>query len=117
MKKMITAAIGALAMSAGVAGAVDGLMTVSSTHSVAATTDRLEKALEAAGFRIFARVDHGAGAKSVDMPLSPSELLIIGKLYSTAKGYELFLKLLRVETGEVLSVTKAIIDTALGLEA
>ena len=46
-----------------------------------------------------------------------AELLIIGKLYSTAKGYELFLKLLRVETGEVLSVTKAIIDTALGLEA
>ena len=46
-----------------------------------------------------------------------AQLLIIGKLYSTAKGYELFLKLLRVETGEVLSVTKAIIDTALGLEA
>ena len=46
-----------------------------------------------------------------------AELLIIGKLYSTAEGYELFLKLLRVETGEVLSVTKAIIDTALGLEA
>jgi Mg-chelatase subunit ChlD len=45
-----------------------------------------------------------------------AELLIIGKLYSTSNGYELFLKLLRVETGEVLSVTKAIIDTALGLE-
>jgi Mg-chelatase subunit ChlD len=49
--------------------------------------------------------------------LMGAELLIFGKLYSTAKGYELFLKLLRVETGEVLSVTKAIIDTALGLEA
>jgi len=49
--------------------------------------------------------------------LMGAQLLIIGKLYSTAKGYELFLKLLRVETGEVLSVTKAIIDTALGLEA
>jgi len=49
--------------------------------------------------------------------LMGAELLIIGKLYSTAKGYELFLKLLRVETGEVLSVTKAILDTALGLEA
>ncbi len=46
-----------------------------------------------------------------------AELLIIGKLYSTAKGYELFLKLVRVETGEVLSVTKAIIDKRLGLEA
>jgi Mg-chelatase subunit ChlD len=49
--------------------------------------------------------------------LMGAELLITGKLYSTAKGYELFLKLLRVETGEVLSVTKAIIDTDLGLEA
>ena len=49
--------------------------------------------------------------------LMGAELLVIGKLYSTAKGYELFLKLLRVETGEVLSVTKAILDTALGLEA
>jgi Mg-chelatase subunit ChlD len=46
-----------------------------------------------------------------------AQLLIIGKLYSTAKGYELFLKLVRVETGEVLSVTKAIIDKGLGLEA
>ena len=45
-----------------------------------------------------------------------AELLIIGRLYSTTEGYELFLKLLRVETGEVLSVTKAIIDKALGLE-
>jgi len=46
-----------------------------------------------------------------------AELLFIGKLYSTAKGYELFLKLVRVETGEVLSLTKAIIDKELGLEA
>jgi len=48
--------------------------------------------------------------------LMGAELLITGNLYSTANGYELFLKLLRVETGEVLSVTKAIIDPALGLE-
>jgi Mg-chelatase subunit ChlD len=48
--------------------------------------------------------------------LMGAELLITGKLYSTAKGYELFLKLLRVDTGEVLSVTKAVLDTALGLE-
>ncbi len=79
MKKMITTAIGALAMSTGLAGAADGLLTVPSTHSVEATVDRLEKGLEAAGFKIFARVDHGAGAKSVDMPLAPSELLIFGK--------------------------------------
>jgi hypothetical protein len=45
-----------------------------------------------------------------------AELLIAGKLYSTAEGFELFLKLVRVETGEVLSVTKALIDAALGLQ-
>ena len=60
------------------AHAVEGMMTVQSTHSVAETVNRLEKALSAAGFKIFARVDHGAGAKSVNMPLPPTELLIFG---------------------------------------
>lgn len=61
------------------ATAADGLNTLPSSHSVAETTSRLESALQAAGFRIFARVDHAAGAKSVDMALAPTELLIFGK--------------------------------------
>ncbi len=60
------------------AHAVEGMMTAQSAHSVAETVNRLEKALSDAGFRIFARVDHGAGARSVDMPLPPTELLIFG---------------------------------------
>lgn len=44
-----------------------------------------------------------------------AELLIVGKLYKKGEFFELFLKLLRVETGEVLSVTKANIDSDLGL--
>ncbi len=44
-----------------------------------------------------------------------AEILIIGKLYRIKDAYELFLKLLRVETGEVLGVTKALLDTELGL--
>ena len=60
------------------AQAVEGMMSVQSAHSVAETVNRLEKSLSAAGFRIFARVDHGAGAKSVNMPLPPTELLIFG---------------------------------------
>lgn len=59
--------------------AVDGLLQVVSTHSVEQTTDRLEAALTEAGFRIFARVDHGAGARSVDLELPPTQLLIFGK--------------------------------------
>lgn len=43
-----------------------------------------------------------------------AELLISGSLYER-EGYELFLKLLRVESGEVLSVTRAKIDSRLGL--
>ncbi|MBA7544508.1 hypothetical protein ES705_36864 [subsurface metagenome] len=44
-----------------------------------------------------------------------AEVLIIGKLYLKDGLYELFLKLLRVENGEILSVTKAILDRKLGL--
>ncbi len=44
-----------------------------------------------------------------------AKVLIAGKLYMP-DDYELFLRLLRVETGEVLSVTKAVIDSRLGLE-
>jgi Mg-chelatase subunit ChlD len=47
--------------------------------------------------------------------LMGADLLLLGKLYGKAQGYELFLKLVRVETGEVLSVTKALIDRGLGL--
>jgi hypothetical protein len=46
-----------------------------------------------------------------------AQVLIVGKLYEKQDGFELFLRLLRVETGEVLSVTKAVIDRRLGLEA
>ncbi len=43
-----------------------------------------------------------------------AQVLIAGKLYAP-DDYELFLRMLRVETGEVLSVTKAVIDRELGL--
>ncbi|MBN1409361.1 MAG: VWA domain-containing protein [Spirochaetales bacterium] len=44
-----------------------------------------------------------------------AKLLLNGKIYRKKGKYEIFLKLLRVETGEILSVTKAIVDTELGL--
>ncbi|MGD8956048.1 MAG: DUF302 domain-containing protein [Chromatiaceae bacterium] len=59
--------------------AADGLQTLPSTHSVAETVNRLESAVQSAGFKVFARVDHAAGAKRVNMPLPPTELLIFGK--------------------------------------
>jgi len=45
-----------------------------------------------------------------------AKVLILGKLYLKGDAYELFLKLLRVETGEVLSITKAVLDRRLGLQ-
>lgn len=44
-----------------------------------------------------------------------AQMLISGKLYAREKGYELFIKLLRVETGEILAVTKLLIAKDLGL--
>jgi len=88
--------------------AVDGMMTMQCAHSVADTVNRLEKGLNDAGFKIFARVDHGAGAKSVNMPLPPTELLIFGKPEAGTKlmqsqrtvGIELPLKYLVWEDAE-----------------
>ena len=44
-----------------------------------------------------------------------AEILISGNLFFRDGNYELFLKMLRVETAEVLSVTRAVIDANLGL--
>ncbi len=45
---------------------------------VPAVMDALVGAVEGAGATVFARVDHGAGAKSVGMDLEPAQLLIFG---------------------------------------
>ena len=44
-----------------------------------------------------------------------AEMLITGELFETNECYELYVKLLNVETAEVLSVTKTRIDKSLGL--
>ncbi len=54
------------------------MISKASPHSVTITMDRLAAAVEAAGATVFARVDHAAGAASVDMDLRPTEVLIFG---------------------------------------
>lgn len=49
-----------------------------SPHDVATTTDRLAAAVEKAGAKVFARVDHAAGAASIGSDLAPTQLLIFG---------------------------------------
>lgn len=53
-------------------------VTLSSDDDVATTMDRLENAVKSKGMTVFARVDHAAGAKAVDMSLSDSQVLIFG---------------------------------------
>jgi len=43
-------------------------------------------------------------------------MLVNSRLYVKDDSYEIFLKLLRVETGEILSVTKLVVDRNLGLD-
>ncbi|HKF62197.1 MAG TPA: DUF302 domain-containing protein [Dongiaceae bacterium] len=57
----------------------NGLITITSNHSVKETLDRLEASLRGNGVTVFARIDHAAGAAAVDMSLPPTELIIFGQ--------------------------------------
>lgn len=52
--------------------------SVTADGPVPEVMDRLEAAVTEAGATVFARVDHAAGAESVEMELTPSQLLIFG---------------------------------------
>jgi len=56
----------------------DDLVMVESSGDVATTMDRLEAAVTGAGASVFARVDHAAGAASVELELGPTQVLIFG---------------------------------------
>lgn len=62
----------------GMAAASDNLIVRESKHSVAETIDRLAKAVEAAGAKVVARVDHAKAAKAAGMELRPTEVLLFG---------------------------------------
>ncbi|EEE38284.1 CrcB family protein [Rhodobacteraceae bacterium KLH11] len=54
------------------------LITKTSAHDVPTTIDRLATAVEGAGAKVFARVDHAAGAQSVQSELRPTQMLMFG---------------------------------------
>ncbi|GHA40536.1 hypothetical protein GCM10008927_00910 [Amylibacter ulvae] len=100
----------------------DTMITKNSPHSVSETIDRMAAAVEGAGAKVFARVDHAAGAKSVDMDLRPTEMLLFGnpKLGTPAMnasqtiGLDLPLRVLayQVEDGSVKITYRAPMDMA-----
>ncbi len=69
---------GALATTAALAGAADGLISIKSPHSAAVTMNRLEDIAKQRGLAVFARIDHAAGAAKVGKTLRPTEVLIFG---------------------------------------
>jgi len=56
----------------------NGLIIKQSDFDVAKTIDRLGIAMERKGIKVFKRVNHAKGAKSVGMDLAPAEVLIFG---------------------------------------
>lgn len=58
--------------------AMDKLVSVPSAQSAKATLDKLEALAQARGLKVFARIDHAAGAQSIGEKLRPTELLIMG---------------------------------------
>ncbi|MEM7686038.1 MAG: DUF302 domain-containing protein [Pseudomonadota bacterium] len=75
MKRTFSAAVLAVALST---TAHAGMITKTSAHSVGDTIDRLAAAVEKAGAKVFARVDHAKGAASVDADLRPTQMLMFG---------------------------------------
>lgn len=58
--------------------AENGLIHVKSSYDVPTTADRYQEAAKAKGMSIFSRIDHAAGAASVEKNLRPTELIIFG---------------------------------------
>ena len=55
-----------------------GLINRLSTYDVKVTADRLEEILKEKGMNVFARINHAAGARTIDEELRPTELIIFG---------------------------------------
>jgi len=77
MKRFLAAAAIVMAGLPAWAGS-DDIVRVKSFSDVGTTMDRLVAAVEGVGANVMARVDHAAGAASVDMELGPSQVLIFG---------------------------------------
>lgn len=75
MSKFIPFLAAAL-MAAGAAGAE--VIKVPTTKTVPEAADALEAVVTKAGAHVFARVDHGKGAMSIDQDIGASQLLIFG---------------------------------------
>ncbi|WP_293003366.1 DUF302 domain-containing protein [Nevskia sp.] len=67
-----------LALTVTAASAADGLIVARSPYSAQETMDRFEGIAKERGLKIFARIDHAAGAATVGKTLRPTDVLIFG---------------------------------------
>lgn len=76
--RTLTLACGLALVSASALADSDDLVIKSSPHSVSETLDRLSDVVEENGATVFARIDHAAGAESIDEEMAPMQVLIFG---------------------------------------
>ncbi len=57
---------------------MEGLLSIRSRFGPNETMDRLEAAIRAQGVKVFARIDHAAGASEAGLELRPTEVIIFG---------------------------------------
>ncbi len=60
------------------AQAVDGMIALACVHSSGVSMDRLEAIVKSRGMKVFARIDHAAGARAVGIDLAPTEVMFFG---------------------------------------
>lgn len=75
MPRLVTALVASLALAG---PALADIEEITAEGSVAEVADRLENVITEAGATVFLRVDHGAGASSVDLDLADSQLVVFG---------------------------------------
>jgi uncharacterized protein (DUF302 family) len=56
----------------------NGMVHLSSPHSVPETLKRLDAVLQSRGLTVFARIDHSEEAEKVGMKMHPTQLIIFG---------------------------------------
>lgn len=76
LRSVLTAS--ALWLAAVTAQAADGLITVKSPHDPGQTVARFESVVTAKGMKVFARIDHAAGAAGIGQTLRPTTLIVFG---------------------------------------
>jgi len=75
MKKMFAAGV---IFSLAISSMASGIVNVSSDFSVKETSERLESILKKKGMKIFNKINHSEGARSVGVELSDTKLIIFG---------------------------------------